>query len=95
VTITEAKYDNYSDDGKSFWNGFEKTETSFTSEIRFENDIILSGVEPGEMKLRAVFSSVSGGGPKLLFESASDGKPKSYGYAKYKGITLDIKDMLE
>ena len=28
-------------------------------------------------------------------DEAEDGKPKSYGYATYNGVTLRIEDMLE
>jgi hypothetical protein len=49
----------------------------------------MNGAEQGEMKFRAAFSKIAGNEPsKLLFEKAADGKPKSYGYATYNGVTL-------
>lgn len=92
----EAVYANYSDDGERFYNGYEKTSYSVFEESIYETDLTMSGVETGEMKLRATFSKIVGGDlPKLLFEQASDGKPKSYGYTTNRGVTLNIEDMLE
>jgi hypothetical protein len=102
--LIEAKYVNYSDDGKTFWNGFEKTKFSFFSETVYEADLAMSGEEQGAMKLRVTFSKIAGlkgfALPKLLFGEARDGKPKSYGYAKYKAasspeVTLNLEDMSE
>jgi hypothetical protein len=92
---TEAVYVNFSDDGKNFYNGYEKTVYSVIAESVYEADLAMSGGDTGEMKLRASFSEITGNAPRLLFEKAPDGKPKSYGYASYKGITLKIEDMLE
>jgi hypothetical protein len=91
----EAVYVNYSDDGKTFYNGFEKSQYSPFSETTYEADVVMSGAETGETKFRAAFSKVIGGEPpKLLFDKADDGKPKSYGYARYQGITLKIENLL-
>jgi hypothetical protein len=48
------------------------------------------------MKLRAAFSKVADFElPKLLFEKAEDGKPKSYGYVSYRGVTFRVENMRE
>lgn len=47
------------------------------------------------MKLRATFSALAGSEPKLLFDIDADGKPKSYGYARFNGVTLKIEDLSE
>jgi hypothetical protein len=92
---TEAVYVNFTDDGKTFYNGFEKSRYSPFAENTYEADLSMTGAEEGETKFRAVFSKVSGGEPqKLLFDQAADGKPKSFGYAQYRGVTLNIKDLL-
>jgi hypothetical protein len=92
----EVRYVNFSDNGKNFYQGFEKSRYSVFAENTYEADLVMSGVEPGEMKFRAAFSKFSDNDPpKLLFEKAEDGKPKSYGYAAYRGITLNIDDMSE
>jgi hypothetical protein len=92
----EVRYVDFSDDGRNFYRGFEKSRYSVSAENTYEADLTVSGVEPGEMKFRAAFSKASySDPPKLLFEKAEDGKPKSYGYAAYRGITLNIEDMSE
>jgi hypothetical protein len=92
----ETVYVNYSDDGKTFYNGFEKTRYSVFDESVYDADLKMSGADQGEMKFRAAFSKIAGDTPpKLLFEKAEDGKPKSYGYATYNGITLNVADLLE
>ncbi|CAN7386903.1 hypothetical protein LJR153_002399 [Paenibacillus sp. LjRoot153] len=92
----ESQYVNFSDDGVNFYNGYEKTYFSFSEENRYEANLQLTGSKQGDMKLRATFSAVFGPTPvKLLFDTDVDGKPKSYGYASYDGITLNIADLLE
>lgn len=90
----QTTYVNFSDDGKTFYNGFEKSRYSFMGESVFEADLEMTGAKQGEMKLRATFSQASyDQPPQLLFEPAEDGKPKSYGYARYNGLQLNIKDL--
>jgi len=86
---------NYSDDGQHFYNGYEKVKSSFTSESYYEAKLKLDGPNPGEMDFKATFSPITSTPPaRLLFEPDEHGKPKSYGYAKYNGITLRIEDLL-
>lgn len=90
----QTEYVNFSDDGKTFYNGIEKSNTSIMGESVYEADLILTGEQEGEMKLRATFSQASyEKPPRLLFEPAHDGKPKSYGYARYNGVQMNIEDM--
>ncbi|WP_336772526.1 hypothetical protein [Paenibacillus sp. MMO-58] len=94
--MSKAQYVNFSDDGVNFYNGYEKVNYSAAAGGRYESDLQLTGSNQGEMKFRAAFSAL--GGPKpamLLFDKDEDGKPKSYGYATYNGITLNIADLLE
>jgi hypothetical protein len=66
------------------------------SENIYEADLSMTGADEGETKFRATFSRVSWDKPpKLLFDKAGDGKPKSCGYARYRGLTLNIADLLE
>jgi hypothetical protein len=91
----EAVYVNYSDDGKTFYNGFEKSRYSPSFENTYEADVVMSGAEAGETKFRAAFAKTTDGElPKLLFDKDEDGKPKSCGYARYQGVTLKIEDLL-
>jgi len=93
---TEAEYVNFSDDGQNFYNGYEKIHYNAAEGCRYETNLQLTGSKQGEMKFRATFSSLQGPTPaKLLFDTDADGKPKSYGYATYDGITLHIEDLLE
>ncbi|MCU6798154.1 hypothetical protein OB236_39110 [Paenibacillus sp. WQ 127069] len=93
---TETQYVNFSDDGVNFYNGYEKVHYNYAGESRYEANIKLTGTKQGEMNLRATFSVPGGATPaRLLFETDVDGKPKSYGYAKYNGIILNIEDLLE
>jgi hypothetical protein len=90
------KYEQVSDDGKTFFNGFEKVDYSFTTGSRYEADVEMTGEQQGEMKLRVEFSKITFKlPPRLLFDLAEDGKPKSHGYVKYNGVTLRIEDLVE
>jgi len=90
----QAEYVNFSDDGRTFYNGFEKSRYSFMGESSYEADLSMTGEQQGEMKLRITFSQTSFEVmPKLLFEPAEDGKPKSYGYTCYNGVQLKIEDL--
>jgi len=95
--FVEAVYVNYSDDGEVFYNGYEKTYSSNSGETVYETDLVMSGKDQGEMKFRACFSKIAGfdDPPRLLFEKGEDGKPKSYGYAVYGGVKLNIEDLAE
>lgn len=96
-----VEYINFSDDGVNFYNGYEKAHYDLTGENRFEAKVKLTGAKGGEMNFRAAFSAVFGSRSsellpsKLLFEADEDGKSKSYGYAEYDGVKLNIEDLLE
>lgn len=91
-----TKYVNYSDDGKTFYNGFETVKNSFTDENVYEADVEMTGEQQGEIKLRTTFSQVSFEmPPRLLFEPDANGKPKSYGYVRYNGSVLNVADLVE
>ena len=89
-----VRYVDYSDDGLDFYNGTERTASSFTSETVYEADLEVTGDNPGAMKLRATWSSVSDG-TRLLFDAADDGLPRSHGYARYRGLQMNLEDLVE
>lgn len=89
----ETVYVNFSDDGKTFWNGKEELTYGYQKETVYRADLELSGREQGEMKLQAVFSAMGQGPVRLLFDPDENGKPKSRGYSSYRGITWKIEDM--
>ncbi len=93
-----SEYVEMSDDGLSFYNGYEASWQTASGESVYEADVAMSGEQTGEMKLRMTFSAASFDGgllPELLLDTAEDGKPKSYGYAKYNGIQLNIEDLVD
>ncbi|WP_248930652.1 hypothetical protein [Paenibacillus hamazuiensis] len=93
---SETQYVNFSDDGVNFYNGYEKANYNYLGESRYEANIQLTGKKQGEMNFRATFGAAFGAAPaKLLFDMDADGKPKSYGYATYNGVTLNIEDLSE
>lgn len=91
---TQATYVDFSDDGLTFYNGYEKARYSFMGESVYEASLVMSGAQPGEMKLRATFSQANyQNPPRLLFEPGADGQPKSFGYTTYAGVTLRVEDL--
>ena len=94
VTIT-SRYVDFSDDGRRFYNGQERVRTSFVEDTVYQADLELSGADSGQMQLRATWSPLAGPAPATLrFEPAEDGLPMSHGFARYRGRTLRIDDLL-
>lgn len=95
-STAEVVYRGFSDDGRTFWNGTEKLTGGYGRETVYEADLEMTGEKQGEMKLRATFSALGTAGPvKLLFGPGEDGRPKSFGYSSFQGITLRVEDMEE
>jgi len=95
--ISEAYYQNFSNDDVNFYNGYEKYNFNFLGETIYEANLKLTGPKTGEMNLRATFSAILGTNTpaKLLFDIGTDGKPKSYGYSTYNNITLNMSTLLQ
>jgi hypothetical protein len=98
ISTHETVYDNFSDDGDTFYNG----RLSVTSAIHmfapgdtvFEADLTVSGAHQGEMKLRALFKRDGVHAPSMLsFSIGKDGLPESRGWASYDGVALNVEDM--
>lgn len=95
LNIIEFRYNNFSDDGKNFYNGYEKTVFSPSDETVYEADLKLVGEENGEMRLKVTFSKLFGEEPvRIIFDKDINGNPKSYGYVKYKDVILKVEDLL-
>lgn len=95
VTIT-SRYVDLSDDGRTFYSGYEQVQTSFVEDTVYEADLELTGEDSGEMRLRATWSSLAGPAPATLrFDRAADGQPMSHGFARYGDRTLRIEDLVE
>ncbi|MDR1641723.1 MAG: hypothetical protein LBT59_18685 [Clostridiales bacterium] len=97
---SSTSYRHFSDDGKLFYDGYEKT--SLTAELDsvyeacFKAQDETTGDVVGEMNCRLTFSRCGSGHErymKLLLEPAEDGKPKSYGYARHEGKVIDVASM--
>lgn len=96
--VYEAVYDNFSDDGITFYNGrisVSAPKSMFEGgKTVFEADLTVSGGHTGEMKLRAVFDRQNAHAPAMLsFAPDLNGRPESRGYSSYDGVTLRIEDM--
>jgi hypothetical protein len=99
---SSTSYIHFSDDGKVFFEGYEKVyvtdaqETVYAADFKMRDEA--SGNVLGEMNCRLTFSQ-GGYGPEncvnLLFEPAEDGKPKSFGYARYEGELINVSDMAQ
>lgn len=91
--FAEKVYDNYSDDGLSFYQGYECLQSAPTLTV-YEADLDLKGPTDGEMKLRMAFQ---GAGyrdiPVLLFEQGEDGLPQTRGYSRYGDERIDVDIM--
>ena len=97
-TFARSEYVEMSDDGLSFYNGYEASWNTAAGESVYEADLIMTGRRTGQMKLRLTFSPISFDGsslPELLLEDAEDGKPKSYGYANYNGTQINVEDLAD
>lgn len=97
-TVCETVYHNFSDDGRTFYNG--RLDVSAPASMFapgktvFSADLDVSGEHCGEMKLRAVFSRDGIHAPAMLsFAEGEDGLPESRGYSSYDGVTMKIEDM--
>lgn len=90
---TTVSYHNFSDDGRVFYDGTESTTSSFASGTVYRADLVVTGDESGEMRLRATFSAVADG-TRLLFDADTDGLPKSHGFARYGSTIKRIEDLV-
>src|SRR4029453_11909148 len=78
----QTQYVNYSDDGRTFYDGVERMVRSLEGESVYEADLEMTGAQQGAMQLRATFSEISFTlPPKLMFDAAPDGKHKKIGRA--------------
>lgn len=96
----ELHYQEYSDDGKTFYNGViaSKCPASMfdVGKNIFCGDLAVTGEHHGELRARIVFTQKSHSEPVMLsFADWDDGKPASYGYASFDGETVFAKDMMQ
>ena len=87
--LVTTVYENFSDDGKTFINGFEKAETPGLLSVGntvYDADITVTGEHTGEMKVHLVFERSGREDPVRI------GK-ESEGYAEYDGERISVSDM--
>lgn len=90
---TEAVYAHYSEDGRTFWDGTENLQYSLMQDTVYTADVEMTGEQSGEMKLRATFTGFAQRALRLVFDTAQDGKPASYGYARCGDVLRKIEDL--
>ena len=84
---SRSEYVNYTDDGKTFFNGYEEVEyLNNGNSGRLTSNLIMSGTKSGKMDL-TITMNMEG---KIIFEE--DGKPVSYGYVNYNGKNLTVEN---
>ena len=83
----KSEYINYSDDGKTFYNGYEEFEyvgNQYTG--RLTSNLTMSGEKEGKMDLTITMNYAG----NIIFEN--EGEKISYGYVEYNGNKLTIED---
>ncbi len=93
VGSLDVVYENYSDDGISVWNGFERLHYAPVGRTEYEADITLTGPKPGRMQVHTVYHKAGMDSPYVLVKE-EDGRTVSEGFASYEGVTLQVADML-
>ncbi|MCL1819663.1 MAG: hypothetical protein FWG36_03295 [Oscillospiraceae bacterium] len=87
--VAESTFNQFTDDGKSFFDGWEKSGFDAEGNVFFEADMKMYGEQVGEMKFKLTFTAMSFTEPCKLIKS------KSYGYAEYLNTRLEVEDMEE
>lgn len=90
-----VRYVGFSDDGDSVYDGSERLVSSFVEDTVYEAEVTLSGPVPGSMSLRATWAPLMAVEPaRLRFETAADGRPGTFGTARYGDEIRDITDLV-
>ena len=89
---TELRFVGFSDDGRTLYNGFERTVASMVDGTVYEADLVLTGDESGEMQLRLSWSGLADGA-RLRFEPDDAGRPQSSGHARYGDRLMRVEDL--
>ena len=86
-TICRTEYKNYSEDGKTFFNGVEESEYLKNQFIgRLTSNVVMTGEQTGKMNL-SIYMNYNG---DIIYEE--NGKEISYGYVEYNGKKLTIEN---
>ena len=86
-SVTESQYLNYSEDGETFYNGYEKFQNINQIIGKLESNFTVSGKNSGKMELN-IAMNISG---YIIYEE--EGKKVTSGYAEYNGKKLTIENV--
>jgi len=77
------------------YNGVEFMDANLVGNSVYTADITLTGSKPGEMKLKATFGPLAGGGEpaRLIFDDDASGEPQTDGYVEYDGQRLTFEGL--
>ena len=78
-SFSQSEYQNYTDDGKTFYNGFEKYEAIDYTTGKLTSYVVMSGEQQGEMNL-TITMNVQGD----IIEKQ--------GYVNYNGKKININE---
>ena len=85
--ISRSEYKNYSEDGKTFFNGYEESEYIQNQFVgRLTSNVTMSGEKKGRMIL-SIYMNYLG---DIIYEQ--NGKKISYGFVEYNGKNLTIEN---
>ena len=84
--MSQTEYVNYTEDGKTFYNGYEKFRTINLLTGQLESNITVTGENTGKMELK-ITMNLQG---NIIYEE--EGNIMTYGYAEYNGKNLTIED---
>ncbi len=95
----ETRYENYSEDGKTFYSGWIRVKAPanmfMPEETVIWSDIRVTGEHTGQMKLRITFLPDRRFQVHLAKGMGEDGYPKCAGFAEYDGIRRDVGNMAD
>ncbi len=93
----QTRYENFSEDGKTFYDGWIRVKAPanmfMPGETTIESDLQVHGEHNGQMKLRLTLRSDAQFQIYLNMDPAEDGQPKCMGFAEYDGLRRDVADM--
>ena len=93
----ETRYEHYSEDGKTFYNGFIRvnapTNMFRPGKTTIESDLTVTGAHQGQMKLRLELHSDERFQIYPDFSADENGQPKSFGFAEYDGLRREVSEL--